>query len=111
MLYTLTEFADAPHVPFDLDGRILFTSEKFELIHLTLKPGEFVEPHAQPFDVIFLVLDGGGELTVGMKKTEDGITTLHPSAGSTVTVYGHVQRSWRNTSGSDIRILVMKLIK
>lgn len=111
MLYTLTEFADAPHVPFDLDGRILFTSEKFELIHLNLKPGELVQPHTQPFDVIFFVQDNGGELSIGTQGTPDGMTTLHPSAGSTVTVYGHVQRSWRNPGSSDLRILVMKLIR
>jgi quercetin dioxygenase-like cupin family protein len=111
MLYTLTEFADAPHVPYDLDGRILCTSEKFELIHLTLKPGELVQPHVQPFIVIFYVQDGRGELTMGTEGAPGGITTLRPSAGSTVTVYGHVQRSWRNTGDSDLRILVMKLIQ
>jgi mannose-6-phosphate isomerase-like protein (cupin superfamily) len=111
MHYTLTEFADAPRVPYDLDGRILYTSEKFELIHLNLKPGEVVQPHAQPFDVIFFVQDGCGELVTGTETDPGGMTTLKPAAGSTITVHGHVQRSWRNPGGSDLRILVMKLIK
>lgn len=111
MQYNLTEFVDAPHVPFDLDGRILFHSEKFEVIHLTLKPGESVPLHLQPFDVVFYVQDEGGELTLGAEGSTESMTTLHPASGSTITVFGSVQRGWRNLGDGDLRLLVMKLMK
>ncbi len=100
--YQIIHYEDAPGVPFKLDGRKLFISEKFELIHLTLLPGEGMDPHAQPMDVVFFVLEGAGTLSVGDESIVAGTnTTIHVRSG--------VQRAWNNTGSQPLRILVNKL--
>ena len=95
---------DAPRVPFDLDGRILFSSDKLELIHLTLKPGEEVGFHTQPFDVLFYVSEGDGFL-----RTENKELTGTP--GTLMKVTAGVQRSLKNPGTIAMKILVIKLLK
>jgi quercetin dioxygenase-like cupin family protein len=97
----ITKFEDAPKVPFKLDGRIMFSSEKLELIHLTLKPGEKMDLHSQPFDVVFFVISGNGILDL-QGQSVDGVpgTCIHIPAG--------MQRGWRNTGRSEFRVLVVK---
>ena len=36
---------------------------------LPLKPGEKMEPHKQPFDVVFFVLEGSGILETGNDRS------------------------------------------
>ena len=97
----ITKLENAPRVPFKLNGRILFSSEKLELIHLTLQPGEKMEPHSQPFDVVFYVLSGIGILNVD-EQSVDGVpgTCIHIPAG--------MQRAWKNNGNDEFRVLVVK---
>ncbi len=92
---------DAPKVPFNLDGHILFRSEKLELIHLSLPPGEEIAVHANPSDVVFFVLSGSGELEVEGEVT--GVV-----ADSAIFVEAGRMRSWKNRSGNPLRLLVIK---
>jgi len=102
--YHLTLFEKAVRVPFKLDGRALFSSEYLEMVHLTLQPGEGLEPHAQPMDVVFFVVQGAGTLTVGDENLEIPVnTTIHVKAGAF--------RAWKNTGSTVLRILVNKLVK
>ncbi|MEI7662187.1 MAG: cupin domain-containing protein [Bacteroidota bacterium] len=100
--YTLCPFTSAPRVPFRFDGRVLFKDDRFELVHLTLQPGEGMDPHIQPMDVVFFVTEGSGLLTVGNDVIEvpQG-TTIHINAG--------VLRAWTNTGSQPLKILVSKL--
>jgi mannose-6-phosphate isomerase-like protein (cupin superfamily) len=101
--YTLSPLVSAPRVPFNFDGRILYKSQQYELIHLTLQSGETMEPHVQPMDVVFFVVEGLGSLTVGDAILEvQENTTVHIPAG--------VQRAWKNPGNHTLRILVNKLI-
>lgn len=101
--YRLTLFEQAPRVPFKLDGRKLFSSADFEMVHLTLQPGEGLAPHAQPIDVVFFVVQGAGTLTVGDENLEiPENTTIHVKSG--------ILRAWTNTGKLPLRILVNKLI-
>jgi mannose-6-phosphate isomerase-like protein (cupin superfamily) len=100
--FTLQPLSSAPRVPFNLDGRILFSSGEYELIHLTLQPGEEVEIHKQPFDVIFYVMEGCGLLTAGDDRVE-------VASDAAVLVSAGVMRSWKNTNSIPLRILVNKL--
>ena len=96
-----TTLEDAPKVPFNLDGKILFTSGKCELVHLTLKPGEKIDRHAQPFDVLFFVVEGEGILETETENIEGtGNTSIFVPAG--------MQRGWRNTGATDFKVLVFK---
>jgi quercetin dioxygenase-like cupin family protein len=98
------KLADAPRVPFNLDGRILLASEKNEVIHLVLKPGEGMDLHTQPVDVIFFVVGGNGILRTADKPVEG-------EPGSCIQVPAGVQRGWMNNSNAELRILVIKILK
>ncbi len=97
----ITKLEDAPQVPFKLDGRILFSSEKLELIHLTLQPGEKMEPHSQPFDVVFYVLSGNAILGLE-EQSIDGVP------GTCIFIPAGMQRGWKNTGNGEFRVLVIK---
>ncbi|MFZ4523334.1 MAG: cupin domain-containing protein [Bacteroidales bacterium] len=99
--YTVNSLDSAPRVPFKFDGRILFTCETCELIHLTLQPGEGMELHSQPMDVVFFVVEGSGSLAIGeevLRVAEN--TTVHVKAGAL--------RGWKNSGTVPLRILVNK---
>jgi len=101
--FSIHPLSSAQPVPFNLDGRILFSSGEYELIHLTLQPGEEVEIHKQPFDVIFYVMEGRGTLMAGNDRIEVASDTA-------VLVASGVLRTWKNTGGIPLRILVNKLL-
>ena len=100
--YTLFPFTSAPRVPFRFDGRILFKDDRFELVHLTLQPGEGMDPHIQPMDVVFFVAEGSGLLTVGNDVIE-------VPQGTTIHIKEGVSRAWANAGSQPLKILVSKL--
>ncbi len=100
--YSIDLLVNAPRVPFKFDGRILFSSGQGELIHLTLQPGEGMNPHEQPMDVVFFVIEGTGRLTVG----EDSVLVTE---NTTIHLLRGVQRAWTNAGNTPLRILVSKL--
>ena len=102
--YSLINPADAVKPSDAMDAWVLYTSENFEMIHLTLQPGESVEPHNQPFDVIFYVLEGSGRITIG--ECAETITK-----GVGICVKGGHQRRLKNESAAPLKILVNKLLK
>ena len=102
-MYSILTLRNAPKVPFRFDGRILYTTPGFELVHLTLHPGEQMEMHVQPFDVLFFVISGSGVLRVGNEFIEVGENTM-------VSVIKGVERAWSNPGEMDLKILVNKLI-
>lgn len=92
----------APKVPFDLDGRIMFSSSKVEMVHLTLKPGEAIPAHANPFGVVFYMLEGELELTVNNESA-----LLTPNSATFVEI--NESRSLTNKSTNIARVLVVKI--
>ena len=80
----------------------MFASEQAELIHLTLKRGEVLEKHDNPFDVIFYVLEGNGKLLA-----EDEVFKI--SANCSIFVKTGINRSWENTGDTDLKLLVYKV--
>jgi quercetin dioxygenase-like cupin family protein len=99
----VTELQDAERVPIQIDARKLFIRQDLELIHLNFGPGETLEKHANPFDVIFYVLEGSGELVIEEEKKQVG-------KDSTVEVSANLLRSWKNNRDSNLRILVIKIL-
>lgn len=99
----ITEFKKAEKVPIAIDARKMLIRQDCELIHLTLKPGEILEKHSNPFDVAFYVLSGTGELEVGSE-----IATLGPD--TVIEVAADQQRGWCNSGPVDLRVLVVKLL-
>ena len=104
MAYSVTHLETASRVPIALDARILYSSGRFEVIHLTLQPGEGMELHMMPFEVIFFVREGAGTLMF-----EEG--QVAGTSGDCIRVEPGVKRGWKNTSLQELKIVVMKLMK
>jgi quercetin dioxygenase-like cupin family protein len=94
---------DAPRVPFKLDGRIMYSSPRTEVIHLTLQPGGQMDPHTQPFDVIFYVLQGTGTLIAG----DEEVTV---SENTCIWLEAGTERCWKNPGEKEVKILVIKYL-
>lgn len=92
----------ADKVPFNLDGRVMFTNEKVELVHLTLKPGEEIPLHSNPFDVIFYILEGNGTIIFGQESS-----TVEPN--SSIFIEKDKQRGMKNSNEGAFKVLVCKV--
>ena len=103
-MLSILSLSDAPRVPFNIDGRILYSAPGYELVHLTLQPGEAMALHAQLFDVVFYVLSGTGTL-------QTDADTLEISENTMVHVGKDLRRAWRNEGSKELKILVNKLME
>lgn len=100
---TVTQLKDGELIPINIAAHKLFGSERNELIHLCFKPGEVLEKHQNPFDVIFYVLEGSGTLEVDDQSFSVGADTV-------IDVSAPQMRGWTNTGTTDLRILVIKVL-
>jgi quercetin dioxygenase-like cupin family protein len=99
----ITRLSDAERVPIDIDARKLCVRPDLEVIHLSLAPGEVLAKHANPFDVIFYVVEGTGELEIGEGNKTIGKDTA-------IEVPANVMRGWKNTGAGALRVLVIKAL-
>ncbi len=99
----ITELKSAERVPIDIDARKMLVRKECELIHLSLKPGEVLAVHSNPFDVAFYTLAGTGELTIGEE-------TRIMTPDSVVEVAAGEMRGWKNTGSDELRVLVLKVL-
>ena len=90
-------------VPFNLDAFIMHNEQKLELVYLTLKPNEKLEVHKNPFDVIFYVISGKGELII-----EDEKNILEKN--NCIKVASKFNRGWTNNTNTSLELLVIKLL-
>ncbi len=97
----MTNLKNAPPVPFDIDGKVMYNDPSTEIIHLTLAPGEKLDLHDNPNDVIFYMLEGSAFLILGDKETE--IT-----ADTCFRLKKRVLRGWINRDTTQARLLVIK---
>lgn len=94
---------EAPKVPIDRDGHILFSLKNLEIVHLNLKPGEIIERHINPVDVIFYVLEGKALL-----ENED--KHILARKDDCIKVPSGTERSLNNISVSNFKVMVIKLL-
>ncbi len=99
----IVELKNAETVPIHIDARKLCVRQDVELIHLNFAPGEILEKHANPFDVIFYVVEGMGDLEVGEEKRRI-------EKDSAIEVPAGIQRGWKNNGPGNLRILVIKVL-
>ncbi len=78
-------------------------AEHIEIILISLKKGEQIPVHKNPFQVIFFVKSGKGILTV---ENESFILEQNESAFVPVSE----NRSWTNNESETLELLVMKLL-
>jgi quercetin dioxygenase-like cupin family protein len=98
----ITRLNQAPKVPFDLDGYILANHANVEIIHLHLKPGERIEKHTNPFDVIFYILEGKAML-------ESDLERVLVMKDQSIVIEAGINRGIENISVGDFKLLVIKL--
>lgn len=99
----ITELRNAEQVPINIEARKMLVRKECELIHLSLKPGEDLPVHTNPFDVAFYTLAGTGELTIGEE-------TRAIAPDSVIEVAAGELRGWKNTGTEELRVLVLKVL-
>ncbi len=99
----IVELKNAERVPINIDARKLCARNDIELIHIDFLPGETLEKHANPFDVVFYVVEGSGELEVADEKKQIAKDTA-------IEVAAGVMRGWKNTGPGNLRVLVIKAL-
>ncbi len=100
----LIDLNTAEKVAFDLDGRIMFDSEKTQIIHLTLQPGEEIAAHSNPFDVVFYILEG--EAIVSLEEE-----SIIMNENQSFHIKADLKRGCKNASNEILRFLVTKILK
>jgi quercetin dioxygenase-like cupin family protein len=95
---------DAPGVPGagPLDAVRMLEANALEMVHFRLPPEGGIPQHSMPFEVVFLMLEGEGILTVnGSKHGAPRESVLRCPAG--------MLRGWMNPGPDPLRVLVLKL--
>ena len=87
--------------PHGVDARGISDTESAQVVHITLKPGEFLKKHIMPVDVVFYVLEGRGVVEIGEERAEVEADTLIQSPAK-------IPHRWINESEGLLRILVVK---
>ena len=99
----VTTLATAEKVPFNLDGKKMYTGLNVELVHLTLFPGEVLEKHSNPFDVVFYILQG-----TGVVETDENSQVVEPDMCFEIDM--GVNRGVKNTGVTPLKFLVVKIL-
>ncbi|MDP2363940.1 MAG: cupin domain-containing protein [Ignavibacteria bacterium] len=90
--------------PHGVDGRKLFISDNIQIVRLTLKPGETIQPHSAPIYVFFFVVEGEGICESGDESIAVSKDTLIFSTPGTI-------QGWRNTGTGELKLLVSKVVQ
>lgn len=85
-----------------LDARLLYSGEKADLVHLSLKKGESIAKHDNPIDVVFFVKEGNGKLTLNNE-------TIDIRTNDCIPVKTGIQRSMTNIGETELKVLVFKI--
>jgi quercetin dioxygenase-like cupin family protein len=93
----------AEKVKAALDGRIMFSNPKAEAILLSLNPGEIIPEHTNPFDVLFIGMEGVATLKSGNQSLE-----LEPK--QTLFVTSEETRQMENNTDDSIAVMVVKIL-
>lgn len=94
--------AEASPNPHGVRASRIYDSEHAQAVHILLKPGESLKKHITPVDVFFYVLEGEGVVEIGDERAVVGPDTLVESPA-------RIPHRWSNESGSDLRVLVVKV--
>ena len=95
------EIAKNPH---GVAAKKVFQNTYNEIMHVELKPGEHLEKHHMPVDVLFYIIEGSGIIQLGDESERVSKNTLIESPAG-------VARGWINNGEESLRILVIKCPK
>jgi quercetin dioxygenase-like cupin family protein len=65
---------------FGLIAKKVYSKEEAEIMYISLKEQQELPAHATPVDVIFYIIEGSGEITIGeeTEKVEQGMLIESP---------------------------------
>jgi len=86
----------------DVEAKKIYSTEKVEVIHMALAPGQSLKKHTTPVDVFFYILEGRGFVEIGDEKQEVEKDMLIDSPKGIAHLLG-------NTGEDMFRFLVVKL--
>lgn len=90
--------------PHNIAAKKLYDTAHAEAIHMTLEPGEHVNPHTTPVDVFFYVLEGNPEIEIGSERQSVSPDQLIDSPA-------HIPHALYNPTTRTARVLVVKVPK
>jgi mannose-6-phosphate isomerase-like protein (cupin superfamily) len=85
----------------NMTGRRLYASAEAAVIHILVRPGREIAPHAAALDMEFFVLEGRGLFSVGEESLEAGPGTLVESPKD-------IPHGIRNPGPGPLRVLAIK---
>lgn len=80
-----------------------FNNKELEIILLSLKKGESIPMHKNPYDVLFYVISGRGMLTTEVEEINLGKNEL-------AYVQKEEDRSWINNDEEVLELMVLKML-
>jgi mannose-6-phosphate isomerase-like protein (cupin superfamily) len=94
MIIKSVKEVNAHENPHQVDVRRLYNHDNAQVMHMTLQPGQSLNPHITPVDVFFYILEGNVDVQVGDETVTVGKDNLvespkdiiHCLANSTETV-------------------------
>ena len=89
--------------PHGVDAWGISDTERAQVVHITLKPGESLKKHVTPVDVFFYVLEGTGVVEIGDEHQS-------VSKDSVVESPAMIAHTWKNESNAVFRVLVVKML-
>ncbi len=70
MIIIKSKEAPRKETPHKVDVRPVYDYDNAQAMHITLQPGEALNPHLTPVDVFFYVLEGKPHIKVGEEKVQ-----------------------------------------
>jgi len=90
--------------PHKIEARKIFENPNATVIHMTLNPGESLQSHVTPVDVLFYVLAGEPDIEIGDEREKISVDSIVESPAD-------IPHCVYNESDSISRFLVIKLSK
>ncbi|NJE06227.1 cupin domain-containing protein [Thermococcus sp. M36] len=103
MLVSSLESAERVKNPHGVDVRKLVATEKAQILHITLKPGEALRRHSTPVDAFLYIIKGRGTVEVGDERVE-------VKKGTAVYLPKDVPHAVFNEGSLDMALLVVKVV-
>jgi len=80
---------------------LFYQFDNHEIIRLDLEPEEAIDNHVNEWRIVFYVLEGSGILNVEGRD-------FQLRSNQTIAVEAGLNRYWKNTGASSLRLLVIK---
>ncbi|NVO18383.1 MAG: cupin domain-containing protein [Bacteroidetes bacterium] len=91
----------APKVQSGLDAYKMYVSKDLEVVHLHLAPGEKIDLHINPVDVVFCIIEGEALLETPNEK-------VSLKKHDVIEIKAGIERGMKNHSRHELRLLVLK---